>query len=188
MSRGLDSSLAAALAAAHVTHFLLIELQLDSGTLRLTTAPLAVAYGGHSWLTVHPVGAIESIEETSSEQRGLSFTLSGVPASIVSTVLNEPVQGRFVKLRLVVLDGETLRVDENAWTGLLDTLTLEDKPDGAVVKVNAEHRFIAWREPNLVRYSHEDQQRLAPGDEFFSHAAAISQAEIVWPAKEFFKQ
>ena len=188
MSRSLDSNLANALAAAHVTHFMLVEMVLDSGTLRVATAPYDISYGGFTWLSVHAVGSIDTVTETSGEQRGLAFTLGGVPSTMISTVLTEHVQGRAVTLKLVVLDGATLRVDESAWSGLLDTMSIDDGAPTATVRVTAEHRLIAWREPNLVRYSDEDQKRLAAGDKFFEYAAAISEATIVWPAKEFFRQ
>jgi hypothetical protein len=189
MSRGLaDAALATALSAAHVTQFLMIELQLDSGTLRIATTPFPVDYGGFTWFSSQNLGSIEPVMETASEQRGLTFTLGGVPPSIVSSVLNENVQGRAVKLLLAVLDGGTLRVDTNAWSGLLDVLTLEDGTPTATVRVTAEHRLIAWREPQLVRHSDEDHKRLHPGDKFYEYAAEIAEATIVWPGKEFFRQ
>ena len=188
MSRSLDANLAAALAASHVTHFLLIEMVLDSGTLRMASAPYDIDYGGFTWQSVHALGNVESITETTADQRGLVFTLGGVPSSMVATVLTENVQGRAVKLRLVVLDGATLRVDDNAWSGLLDVMSLEDGSPTATVRVTAEHRLIAWKEPNLLRVSDEDQKRLVPGDKFFEYGASIAEATIVWPAKEFFQQ
>lgn len=188
MSRTLDSNLAAALQAAHITHFLLVDMALDSGTLRLATAPFDISYGGNTYLAVHNVGSVEPIVEAGGEQRGVAFTLGGVPSSMVSQVLSENLQGRSVTLRLVVVDGATLRVDDSAWTGLLDTMQLEDGAPTATVRVTAEHRLIAWREPNLVRFSNEDQQRLHPGDKFFEYVVELSQATIVWPAKEFFRQ
>lgn len=189
MSRGLaDAALANALSAAHVTQFLLVEMGLDSGTLRIATTPFPVDYAGFTWFSAHNLGSVEPVLETASEQRGLTFTLGGVPPSIVSSVLNENVQGRPVKLMLAVLDGSTLRVDTNAWSGLLDVMTLEDGTPEATVRVTAEHRLIAWREPQLVRHSDEDQKRLNPGDKFYEYAASIAEATLVWPSKEFFKQ
>jgi hypothetical protein len=188
MSRGLDSALAAALTQASVTHFVLVDMVLDSGTLRLATTPFDIDYGGNTYTAVYGIGAIEAITETSGEQRGLAFTLSGVPSSTVSLVLSENVQGRAVTVRLVVVDGATLRVDDAAWTGLLDTLQLQDGAPAATVRVAAEHRMIAWREPNLLRFSNEDQQRLNSGDKFFEYAADLAQATIVWPGKEFFQR
>lgn len=187
MSRGLSGAVAAALDAPHVSWFVLVEMVLDSGTLRLAGTPFPVDWNGYTWLATWGLGAVEATTETDTEIRGLRFTLSGVPASAIATVLTEPVQGRAVTLRLAVLDANNVvQVDVNAWQGTLDTLTLDDGRPLATVSVTAEHRLARWAVPKLVRFSVEDQRRINPADKFFEHAAAMSEASLVWPGKEWF--
>lgn len=186
--RSLDGALASALQAAHVTSFLLIELGFDSGTQRLTSLPHDVEYGGHTWVSAQAVGTVEPITETDAGAQGLVFTLSGVPVSAIAGALTEPVQGRPVKVSLVVLDGTTLRVDPSVWSGSFDLMTIDDAAQGPSIRVTAEHAMIAWSQPSGLKFSDPDQQRLHPGDKFFEYAAAMSQATIVWPDKSFFKQ
>lgn len=186
--RALDSSLATALQAAHVTSFLLIELGFDSGTQYLTSLPHDVDYDSHTWVSAQGVGTVEPITETDDGAQGLAFTLSGVPVSAIAATLTEPVQGRPVTIHLVVLDGSTLRVDRSVWAGEFDVMSVDDSVSGPVIRVTAEHALLAWSQPSNLLFSDADQQRLHPGDKFFEYAAQMSQATIVWPNKSFFKQ
>jgi hypothetical protein len=187
MSRtALDPSMLSALAAAHVTSFLLLELGFDSGTQYLTSAPHNVPWDGHDYLAAQGIGSIEPIIETDSEARGLSFTLSAVAQSAIAGALTEDIQGRPVLLRMAVVDAGALLVDPNVWSGRFDAMTIEDGPSGPVIRATAEHAMIAWQQPSGQLFSDQDQQAIAPGDLFFQHAAKMAEATIVWPAKSFF--
>lgn len=185
--RNLDTDFATAMQAAHVDGFVFVEMQLDT-PLYVVGLPFDFTYGGDTYLPVMGLGSINEILETDTEVAGLSFTLSGVPESHISLVLSEDVQGRKVIVRQAVLvDGEVY-VDDRAWEGYLDTMSVDDSGPTATVTVTAEHLLASWSEPNQVLFSHEDQQRLSPGDKFFEYVAQMSQMTIVWPNKEFFKQ
>lgn len=188
-ARGLDTDFAAAMQASHVDGFLLCEMALDSGTIYVVGLAFEVTWNGNTYLPVLGLGTVQEILETDSEVDGLTFTLAGVQESSIAIVLSEQVQGRSVVMRQVALkpDG-TVMVDPLLWQGELDTMTLDDSGPTAVVTVTAEHKLAAWAEPNLLRYSDEDQQKLHPGDRFFQFAAAMAEATIVWPNKTFFKQ
>lgn len=186
MARGLDTNLALALKADHVTHFLLIELGFDTGTQYLTSLPHDVDYGGHTWVSAQAVGTVEPITETDAGAQGLAFTLSGVPVSAIAGALTEAVQGRPVNVALVVLEGTTFRVDPSVWSGNFDVMTIDDSA-APVIRVTAEHAMIGWAQPSGLMFSDADQQRLHPGDRFFEFAAQMSQATITWPHKSFFK-
>jgi hypothetical protein len=96
-------------------------------------------------------------------------------------VLAENVQGRPVTVRLAVISGGTLYVEQGTWQGLLDVMSLED---GQVpqVRVSAEHQLVAWDEPAGLMYSDADQQALHPGDKFFDYCAQINK-NLKWGAK-----
>jgi hypothetical protein len=186
--RTLDPDFASAMQEAHVEGFVLVEMQLDSGTFRVCGLPFAFIWGADTYLPALGLGSVAKILETDTEVHGLSFTLSGVPSSAVAMTLQENVQGRRVIVRYAVLEGTTVYVDENVWDGLLDVMTLDDNGETSTITVSAEHTLAAWGEPNEVLYSHEAQQLIAPGDMFFEFAAKMSNATIVWPGKEFFRR
>lgn len=189
MSRiNLPGGMATALAAAHVTQFVLLQLELDGGTVYLASTPFAVDYDGHTYLAAQGIGTIEPVAETAGEVRGLAYTLSGVPSSAIAGVLTEPLQGRTVTLRLAVVDGTTLIVDPVVWQGALDVPTIEDDGATCTIRVTAEHALLGWQQPSGRLFSNEQQQKDYAGDLFFEFAADLADKTIVWPAKEFFRQ
>lgn len=191
MSRGLVSGVTTAVAGTHVEWFPLLELLLDSGTVYLVGQPNDVSYGGHTYQAALGLGTIDPIEETDAEIKGLAFTMTAVPSSSVSLSLGTEVQGRGVILRLAFIDSSgVLQVDDNVWTGYLDQAPLEDDPETnrTIVRVTAEHRLVRWDTPRPIRFSHEDQLVISGTDGFFKNTAAIADATLNWPYKEFFKQ
>lgn len=187
-TRSLTGGFATALAQPHVTVFPLVEMSFLSGTVYVCGAPHDVVYDGDTYLALFGLGQIDAITETDAEVRGLALSLSGVPATAIAMALDETIQGRAITVRLAALSAGSLIVDTNVWQGLLDTMVVEDATNGATVRVTAEHRLAAWDRPRLLRYSPEDQARLAPADKFFAYVPQMAQQQIVWPGKEFFKK
>lgn len=188
MTRSLDAPTQTALQQPHVTMLLLIEMQWDSGTQYLTSAPHDIAWGGHTYVAAQGIGSIEATTETDTEARGLTFTLSAVPLSAIAGALTEPVQGRPVVLRLGVVDAGVLRVDANSWSGRFDVMTVDDSSGSPSIRVTAEHAMLAWQTPKGTLFSDQDQQNEHSGDLFFEFAAQMAEATIVWPSKAFFKK
>lgn len=188
MSRSPPSALTTAVDQPHVTHLCLLQVDLDSGALYLTSAPHSVDWAGNTYQAAAGIGTIEAVTEVDGIAKGLSFTLSLVNEAAIASGLAEHVQGRRVTLRWgVITPADGLVVDPNVWRGQFDVQTIEDGPQ-PVLRVMAEHAMIAWDQAPGLLFSHADQLRLHPGDQFFSHAAAMAEAKLVWPGKEFFQQ
>ena len=189
MSRGnLDSPTRAALDQPHITYLMLIQLDFDSGTQYLTSAPHDVPWGGNTYVAAQGIGTIEPTTETDPEARGLTFTLSAVSQAALAGALTEDVQGRAVVLRLGIVDAGVLRVDPNVWSGHLDVMTIDDTAPNAVIRVTAEHAMLAWQQPSGQLFSHQDQQAIDPSDLFFEYTAQMAEMTLVWPNRDFFKQ
>lgn len=189
MTRSLVAGVTSAIAAPHVTTFPLVALGLDSGTVYLCGAAHDVTYGGNTYLSAYGVGQMEAIEETDAGVMGLAFTLSHVPSSNLSLALGTEVQGRSCVVRQAFVDSSgALQVDANVWTGYLDQMVVTDDSPQGQIRVTAEHKLIRWDVPRPWRFSDEDQRIVLSTDGFFRYAASVSEATIVWPNKEFFKQ
>jgi hypothetical protein len=189
MSRtNIDAGTKAALQAAHVTMFVLLELGFDSGTVYLADLPFDITISGQVYTGAQGIGTIDVVTETDKEAKGLSFTLSGVPSAQVANVLNTNLQGRSCVMKLAVWDGATLNIDPGVWSGVFDVQTLLDDVPTSTVRVTAEHLLIAWQQPRGNLSSNEDQQLLSPGDKFFEFAADVSTTTLVWPNKSFFQK
>lgn len=188
MSRTLiDAPTLAALQAAHVRMFLLVELGFDAARVYLCDLPFAVDWEGHTYQPTAGIGRIDPITETDVEARGIVLTLSGVTPDGIATALAEEVQGREALVRLAVVDGGTLRVDPIAWRGVMDVMAIEDNGTQPVIKATCEHELIAWRQGRGDLFSDAEQQARHPGDKAFEYAAQIAEATIVWPSAAFFK-
>lgn len=173
-------------AGAHYDWFYLVEMQLASGTSRLASLDFDVEWSGQTWTGMRGLGTIETIEETPGEVTGLNLTLAGVTESQIATVLNEPVQGRTVIIRIAVLDKSTspptLAVDANVWQGLLDAQRFNEA--AGTVSCTAENRLVEWDRPRLQQFTDEDHQRSFPGDRFFRFVPQMTERQIVIFSKE----
>jgi hypothetical protein len=189
MTRAIDAATRAALQAAHVTHFTLIDIDLASGPLRLADLAFEVVVSGQTYLAAQGIGTIEPVKETDREASGLTFTLFASNQTAFAGALTElkAAQGRTVTLKYCVWDGTTLRVDSNVWQGVLDVPTILDG-DAPQIRITAESLLFGATRPRNTLSSNEDQQARAPGDKFFEYAAQMAEAVIVWPGKEFNKK
>jgi hypothetical protein len=186
--RGVNATALTNLTSQVVTDFPLIEMQLASGILRIAALNHSVDWNGFTWLPDRGLGRIEAIKESGAEMAGLSFELSAVPTALISAALSENVRGRPIIVRNATLNGTVVSVDDNVWTGQLDTMTIEDGKDSAVIRVTAEHRMVFWQSPHPVDFSHAAQQLVDPTDTFYSRMADIANKTLVWPSAAFFKK
>ena len=190
MSRTLDANQQAAVAASHVTAALLVEMQFASGTIYLTNAGRDIVWNSQTWLSARG-GNVESIREAAtSEATGLRFTLAGPISAYLSAALSEHVQGKPVKVYVALFDAsETLigtPVEE--WSGLTDTMSVEDAADGtSVIIVTAESRYAQFARPRVRRHNDADQQAAYAGDLFYAFAPTFVDRQIVFPSREWFK-
>ncbi len=188
MTRALSTGFTTAIAASHVNIFPLIEIGFASGTTYLCGLDYTVVYGGNTYSPALGLMSLQPMDETESTAQGLSLTIGGVLSSSISLALSENPQGRPITVRLAVVDSSgALQVDANVWSGTMDMLTVEDRPDGAVVTLTAEHMRALWDRARPLRYTDAAQQALYPGDKCCEFVASLAEAQIVWPGKAFFK-
>lgn len=187
MGRSLSGGFATAIAAGHVNVFPLVELQFASGTDYVCGLDFDVAHGGNTYLAAGGCMAIERINETPTQTEGLQIRLVGSTSANVALALGEKVQGRPCTVRLAVIDGAgALQVDDNVWTGLMDTMALEDAAEQCQAVISAEHMLAVWDRPRVVRYTDAQQQTLYPADLGFQYVEEMAEASLVWPGREFF--
>jgi hypothetical protein len=187
MTRALAGGFTTAIALPHVNVFPLLEIQFASGTDYICGLDHDVTYGGNTYLAAGACLGIDQIVETATTAEGLRISLAGSRSADVSLALGEKIQGRTVKIRLAVLDAGTVVADENVWTGLGDTMTLQDDAENCVVVLTAEHMMAVWDRPRPVRYTDAQQQKLFPGDLGLQYIEDMAESQIVWPGKEFFQ-
>jgi hypothetical protein len=189
VTRTLDPTVVSALGGEVVRIALLAELEFASGTLYMTDLPYNVNYGGNTYVGGGNLVSVNPVKESDGlEAHGLQFTLSGVPSSAISMVLQEHIQGKPARLKVMLFseNGTPIGTPVEEWTGRLDQMSIEDGPQSATVTVTAESRLADFKRSYVRRYTNEDQQAEYPGDKFFEHLQAIQDLEIIWPARQWY--
>lgn len=166
-----------------------VEMLLTS-PLRLNTSAMSISWNSQTWTGTGTLGAIEEIDDAPSDQKGLRFTLSGVPSAMLSVALSEPVRNKPCTLWLGILDPTTHAVLDavQAWAGTLDTMTVTQTGETCTINVTAEHAGATFSRPKPLRYTDADQQRLYPGDTSLRFVTSQANHQDVWPAASFFKK
>ncbi len=186
--RSLSPTVTAALAGGVVNLVQLVEMQLTA-PLRLNSSGWDLEWAGDTWTGVAGVGRIDAVDDTPGELKGLRFELSGVPSSMLSLALQEPVQGKAVNVYTAILDADCRVLDAVLeWAGRMDVMAIAEDGERATVTVTAEHVGLDLLRPAGVNFSNQDQQRLHAGDKFFEYVVDQADQQIVWPASSFFRQ
>lgn len=187
MTRALAGAFSTALQANRLAAFALVDLGFSSGTDYICTLAHDVVYGGNTYIAGAGVLQIASVTETAGSAQGLQIQIAGAPSANLALALNERVQGRPVTMRMAVIDAAgALQVDTNVWSGLMDTMAIDDSGEQPVVTITAEHMLAIWDRARPVRYTDAQQQVLYAGDRCCEFVADLAERQIVWPGKAFF--
>jgi len=154
-----------------------VELLFDDGPLRLWTGYGDKTIEGNNYFGSGSVLSISGLEEVADmTATGCSVALSGIDSQIVSLALQEPYQGRSVRI-FVGIEGED---PVEVFGGFIDVMSIEDQGDTSNVSVTVESRLVELERVRPFRYTDESQKSRYPNDEFFSYVADIQDKEIVW--------
>jgi hypothetical protein len=100
------------------------------------------------------------------------------------------VQGKAVRIKLAIFDPTTGAVLDTRlrYSGYLDTMSIEDGRDTAVIKVTSESVLLDLLRPTGLYYNDLDQQTLAPGDLAFQYVNDQVEQRIIWPTAAWFQK
>lgn len=187
--RTLSSGEAAALSAPTLPLVVLVEMDLTS-PLYVCTAGIDITVGGSTYIGTGGLGQIDAVQDSPAEIKPLAFRLSGVPSAMVSLALSEPVQGKAVRIKSLMLDPSTYQpfTPRLRWQGRGDFLALADGPDTAVITFTAEHGAIDLLRGSPSYWSDAEQRRLFSGDPSLQYLVDQVEQRAVWPAASFFRK
>lgn len=185
MSRDLTSGMVSAVAAKVVMPIMLAEFGFDGGTVRFWTGYGTLTWGGNAFAGSGNLIGISAIREVSDNSaQGTSFTLNGIPSSLLSTALSESYQGRPCKIWIGAIDssGATIADPYLIFGGRMDTMTITDGGETGSIGLSAENRLIDMNRSRERRYTPEDLAIEFPADNSLRFVAALQSAQIVWGA------
>lgn len=183
MSRSITTSLKTETQAASLAPAFFAFFDFQAGAVRVWSGIGDKVWDGNTYNGLGNLGTVSPIEESvEAKANGVSFQLSGVPTSLIATVLADNYQGRDVKLWFAALDdaGNTIADPYLIFGGRMDSLEIDDGAETAVIRVHAESRMIDLRRNNERRYTHEDQQIDFPGDMGLAFMPTAQSTPFVW--------
>lgn len=186
MARDLSSPNQTASQADVIAPVLFAALAFDSGTVRAHSWLGDITWGGNTYLGVGSLGAVSAAEEDVELARTpITLTLSGIPASMVSIVVNEYYQGRTATIYLGYLNTTTMQLVDDPfiiYRGRMDTADI-DQGEEFTVRISVESRFAAWDRPLVRRYNNADQQSRYPDDRGLEFVEQSTEKQITWGTK-----
>jgi hypothetical protein len=182
MSRGLSPEAVAALSSGspRVEHYL--DLVFSGSTLYLWTGFGDSVYDGNAYLGNGWIEGISSLSETLRlSPTGMTISLSGVPADLLSIVLSESRQSCSATLYFAVFDEDDTRLDVlQLFTGSLDTVSIDEQPETASIVLDYESRLIKLNAPREARYTPEQQKMEYPADKGFDYLTFLESSRLYW--------
>lgn len=179
----------AALQASPVPLVVLVELYLSSA-IYLCSAGIDLEVGNITYLGTRGLGSIDTVTDTPAEIKPLSFSMSGVPSTQVALALSEPVRGKIVAVKTLLLDPATYQplTPRLRWQGVGDVMLLREQGGTATIQVQAEHCAADLLRGTPSYWSDAEQRRLYPGDPSLQFMADQVEQKIVWPAASYYKR
>jgi len=187
--RSLGAPTIAAFGAAMVPLVQLVHLGFAS-PIALNSSNLTLVWDSVTYVGAGALGAVNVIEDSPGEVKGLSFQLIGVDSTYISLALDDSavVQGTPVIIRTAVLNSSYQVVDAPIeWEGRLDTMSIEEDGETCTISVTAESSAVDLLRGVALTYSHADQLSLHAGDLAFQYVVSQANTPVVWPTKEWFK-
>lgn len=184
MSR-LSSNNTTATSAAHVPFVLFAAFNFVSGFVRLTSWDSDIAWGGNAFQSIGKFAGFSDYEETADlTSAALTFTLSGVDASLMSTVLTEKYHNRDVSMWVGWLDSNNNLVDTPylLWEGFMDSMQIHSDEGQAAISLICESRLLLLAKSAGWGYSDVHQKQFFVGDSFFNLVASLPNKVVDWGA------
>lgn len=183
MTRTITGDMVTEFTAEKLRPVALVKFAFDSGDLDVWTGIGDVSFAGDTYSGVGDLGSISTVAESSAlEANDVEFTLTGIPASFISTALSESYQGRLVKLWVGAIDSSSALISDPVlmYTGRMDVMIILESGDQSTITVRSESILRALDRPSARKYTSEDQKSEFPGDRAFDNITLIQSKEFFW--------
>lgn len=168
----------------------LVEMQLRSGTARMTNWPLTVDVMGQTWQGVGNLGTVGQLHESEDgAAEKLTLTLSPVDIGTRALALGDPsdYQDRIVRVWIAMLDASTLQFSGAPvlrFAGVMDQMKIER--DGGTASIGMECRTASYdvrSNPAALRMNNAQHLARHPGELGFSYLTSLIGNPAIWVSK-----
>ena len=181
MSRTVPAAILTALAQPEVEPFYAVEIDLDSGPLRLWTGYGDRTIDGNTYTGGGTLMSIEGLEEVADlSAKNITLTLSGMPAEVISLALQEPYQRRKVRVLWGVRDVSDF---VEVFSGSLNQMVIEDSAESGTISVTVDSKLVELERASNRRYTSESHKSRYATDTFFDFVAQIQDKGVRFQPK-----
>lgn len=184
MARPLSPEMLIALQQPILRPCLLMRGQFKTGEVRMWTGVGPLVWQGLEYTGAGDLIALSPVEETQDIKAiGCQVTLSAVKADAIALSLLEMQRGKPGELWFGLLndDGNSLVPNPHImFRGRLNDAQIRDGISGAQLVLGYENELIDLERSREIRYTHEEQQRLSPGDNFLQYVAELADKPLRW--------
>jgi len=181
MSRDLTTAVENIVDSAEVQPFLLFEGEFASGYIRAWSGYGDLSWDSKTWVGTGTLLSISNVQETSDgSAQGVTATLSGIPASLVSLALSDVRQGDSGKVWIGFLDSGVVADPVLLFEGRLDVPVINESGETASISISYESRLIDLQRQREHLYTNEDQQGLFAGDLGCQFVPSIQEITLNW--------
>jgi hypothetical protein len=181
MSRTVPTDILTALSQPEVEPFYAVEIDLDSGPLRIWTGVGDRTIDGNTYTGGGNLVGISGLEEVADlSAKNITLTLSGMPPSVVALALGEPYQRRKVRV-LWGVRGVSDFVE--VFSGSLNQMVIEDGPESGTISVTVDSKLVELERASNRRYTSVSHKTRYPNDTFFDFVAQIQDKGVRFQPK-----
>ncbi|HXM32291.1 MAG TPA: hypothetical protein VN921_01465 [Chthoniobacterales bacterium] len=183
MARNLTAAQIAEITAQNLRPVMFVQALFTSGYIYVWSGQGPISWNGQTWTGVGSLGSVSTLPETADVTAvGIKLSLSGIPASLITSALGEVRQGNPVIIYQGFLTpaGGVVVSPNNAWQGRMDTCEIAEGGDTAVISITAESRMLDLNRSRERRYEKQDQAIDYPTDLGFDYVASLQELSIVW--------
>ncbi len=183
MARVLTAAVITELNAARSRPVFFVEAEFSSGVINLWSGLGSIIFDGKTWEGIGKLGGISVVTETSDMRaENVVLTLSGIPASILTNVLDEIRFGKEATIQMGYLDeaGAVIADPFVYFKGIIDKGQIDEGGETATAQVNVESENAALQRAKEFRHTSEDQKAEFSTDEGFDHVSSLQELNEVW--------
>lgn len=164
--------------------------EVPSTYTRTTTTPLTDL--GQIYKGAYGLGSISSVSDKPGEISGISLELAAGSPAIIALALDgaDEVQGTVCTIRTAIIDTATYQILDAPieWSGTLDTMSIGEDGNSAVVSVSAESKAVDLLRGTPSMYVDEEQTLINPTDRAFKYVVDQVDKPLIWPSRGYYQQ
>jgi hypothetical protein len=179
--RGLTAGLGAEVVKGLARPVAFVEGEFSSGVARFWSGVGDFSWASKTWTGVGELGKLSPlVESTDVEAVGVELTLSGIPTVWITRVLEEIRQGKPLKVWIGGRDaaGAIVADPYRQLDGRMDAGSIEFGLETSAIKVQAESRRRDLKRAPGLKYDHNDQQAIFPGDAGFEYVPELQDQNL----------